>query len=156
MIGSPGETRETIRKSVKFAKSLDLDYVQFSKTTAKPLTSMWRDMVAETGVDYWREYILGNAQEQALPRPWTELTNDEIDELAHRAYIKFHARPLFLLKHTLQVRSWSEFRRKFLAFYEMMFKQEKTSAPDHTFKCYGEDKGKLKGYKKISKWSQPF
>lgn len=156
LIGSPGETRETIRKTLKFAKSLDLDYVQFSKTTAKPLTSMWHDMVAETGYDYWREYILGNAEEQPLPRPWTELTNDEIDELAHRAYIKYHARPFFLLRHTLKVRSWSEFKRKFFAFWEMMLKQEKTSKADRAFKCYGEDKGKLNWYKKISKWSQPF
>ena len=28
--------------------------------------------------------------------------------------------------------------------------------PDHAFKCYGEDKGKLDCYKKISKWSQSF
>ena len=156
LIGSPGETRETIRKSVKFAKSLDLDYVQFSKTTAKPLTSLWRDLVEETGYDYWQEYILGNTEEKPLPRPWTELTNDEIDELAHKAYIKFHARPWFLLKHTLKVRSWAEFKRKFFAFFDMMFKQEKVSKLDRTFKCYGEDKGKLRWYKKISKWSQPF
>ncbi len=156
LIGSPGETRETIRKTLRFAKSLDLDYVQFSKTTAKPLTSMWRDMVAKTGHDYWREYILGNEEEQALPRPWTELTNDEIDELAHRAYVEYHSRPFFLLKHTLKVRSWSEFRRKFLAFVDMVFKQEKVSKVDRAFQCYGEDKGKLEWYKKISKWSQPF
>ncbi len=156
LIGSPGETRETIRRSVKFAKSLDLDYVQFSKTTAKPLTSMWRQLVAETGYDYWREYILGKTEEQPLPRPWTELSNDEIDELAHKAYVKFHARPWFLLKHTLKVRSWSEFKRKFFAFMEMMFKQEKVSKADPHFRAYGEDKGKLNWYKKISKWSQPF
>ena len=83
--------------------------MQFSKTTAKPLTTMWHDLVAETGYDYWREYILGNTEEQPLPRPWTELTNDEIDELALRAYKKYHARPFFLLRHTLKVRSWSEF-----------------------------------------------
>ncbi len=156
LVGSPGETRETINKSVKFAKSLDLDYVQFSKTTAKPLTSMWHDMVKETGYDYWREYILGNTEERPLPRPWTELTNDEIDELAKRCYLKFHVRFWFLVKHTLKVRSWSEFKRKFLAFLDMVFRQEKTSKADHAFKCYGEDKGKLRWYKKISKWSQPF
>ena len=156
LVGSPGETRETIAKTVKFAKSLNLDYVQFSKTTAKPLTSLWRDMVEESGYDYWREYILGNTEEQVLPRPWTELTNDEIDELAQRAYVKYHARPFFLLKHTLEVRSWSEFRRKFFAFLEMVFRQETKSKVDHTFQCYGEDKGTLRWYKKISKWSQPF
>ena len=156
LIGSPGETRASIRQTVKFATSLDLDYVQFSKMTAKPLTSLWRDMVEESGYDYWREYILGNVEEAPLPRPWTDFTNDEIDELALRCYKKFHARPLFLLKHTLQVRSWSEFKRKFFAFWEMMLRQEKVSKADHKFKCYGEDKGKLKWYKKISKWSQPF
>lgn len=156
LVGSPGETRQTIRASLKFAKSLDLDYVQFSKTTAKPLTSLWRDLVEETGYDYWREYILGNTEEKPLPRPWTELSNDEIDELAYRAYVKFHARPWFLLRHTLKVRSWAEFKRKFFAFMEMMFKQERVSKADHSFKCYGEDKGKLNWYKKISKWSQPF
>ena len=156
LIGSPQETRATIRRTLKFARSLDLDYVQFSKTTAKPLTSLWRDLVEQTGHDYWREYILGNTEDQPLPRPWTELTNDEIDELARRAYLKYHSRPWFLLKHTLQVRSWAEFKRKFFAFIDMVFKQEKVSKADEQFRCYGEDKGKLNWYKKISKWSAPY
>lgn len=156
LVGSPGETRASFQTTLKFAMSLGLDYVQFSKTTAKPLTSMWHDLVAEGGRDYWREYILGNVEEQPLPRPWTELTNDEIDELALRAYKKFHTRPFFLLRHTLKVRSWAEFRRKFLAFVDMMLRQERVSKADPTFRCYGEDKGKLDWYKKISKWSQPF
>jgi hypothetical protein len=112
--------------------------------------------VAETGYDYWREYVLGNTEEKALPRPWTTLTNDEIDELARNAYIKYHSRPFFLLRHALKVRSWAEFKRKFFAFLEMAFRQEKVSKRDHAFQCYGEDKGKLEWYKKISKWSTPF
>jgi hypothetical protein len=84
------------------------------------------------------------------------LTNDEIDEIARNAYIKYHSRPWFLLRHALKVRSWHEFRRKFLAYVEMVFKQEKVSTADHAFQCYGEDKGKLDWYKKVSKWSAPF
>ncbi len=156
LIGSPGETRATIRKTLRFARSLPLDYVQFSKTTAKPLTSLWRDLVRESGYDYWREYILGNAEEAVLPRPWTELSNEEIDEIARKAYIRHHSRPFFLLRHTLQVRSFSEFKRKFLAFVEMCLRQERVSRKDHAFKCYGEDKGKLDWYKKISKWSTTY
>ena len=156
LVGGVGETRESIHQTVKFAKSLDLDYIQFSKVTAKPLTELWRDLVRESGCDYWREYILGNAQEAALPRPWTSLTNDEIDEIAKRAYVKYHSRPFFLLKHTLQVRSWDEFKRKFFAFVEMVLRQENVSTADPKFQAYGENKGKLDWYKKISKWSQPF
>ncbi len=141
LVGVPGETRESIKRLVKFAKSLDLEYVQFSKVTAKPLTPLWKDLVQQSGYDYWREYILGNAEEAPLPRPWTQLTNDEIDELAKWAYVKYHSRPSFLLKSVFNVRSFDEFRRKFFAFIEMVFHQEKTSKADPDFVAFNENKG---------------
>jgi anaerobic magnesium-protoporphyrin IX monomethyl ester cyclase len=139
LIGSPGDTRETVRQTIKFAKSLDLDYVQFSKTLAKPLTPLWKKMVEDTGYDYWREYILGNVPEQVLPRPWTKLTNEEIDRLARSAYLSYHSRPLFLLRSTLKVKSWREFKRKFKAFIEMHTKQEPLSRRDDGFMAYNEN-----------------
>jgi len=138
LIGGPGETRETIRETMAFARELDLDYVQFSKLTAKPLTPMWRDLVTSTGQDYWRDYILGLTEERALPRPWTDLTNDEIDRLTKKAYVEFHCRPGFLLRSTLDCKSLPEFRRKFLAFLEMVFRQERVSTPDHDFEAYND------------------
>ena len=125
LIGSPGETRQTIRETVRFAKELDLDYVQFSKTTAKPMTGLWQDLVELEKKDYWRDYILGLTQEKALPRPWTKLTNDEIDFFTKKAYVDYFLRPLFLLRLTLKVKSWKEFKRKALAFLSMVFSQEK-------------------------------
>ena len=155
LVGSPGETKETFSKTVKFAKSLELDYVQFSKLTAKPLTPYWQQMVQNNGSDYWREYILGNIEEKPLPRPWTSLTNEEIDSMAKKAYMMYHCRPIFLLRHTLQVKSWSEFQRKFFAFIEMMFRQERVSTPDENFVAYPENKGKLVLYKKKFKKDIP-
>ena len=155
LVGSPGETKETFSKTVKFAKSLELDYVQFSKLTAKPLTPYWQQMVQNNGSDYWREYILGNIEEKPLPRPWTSLTNEEIDSMAKKAYMMYHCRPIFLLRHTLQVKSWSEFQRKFFAFIEMMFRQELVSTPDENFVAYPENKSKLFLYKKKFKKDIP-
>ena len=139
LIGSPGETRDTVRRTVAFAKKLDLEYVQFSKLTAKPLTPMWKQMVKEQGHDYWREYILGNVEEQPLPRPWSDFTNDEIDALAKWAYVKYHFRPWFLLKSTLRVKSFKEFWRKFSAFIDMVFRQEQVSTRDEHFQAYNEN-----------------
>jgi radical SAM superfamily enzyme YgiQ (UPF0313 family) len=149
MTGLPGDTRETIARTVKFATSLGLDYVQFSKTTAKPLTTMWCDLVRDTGYDYWKEYLLGNAEEQALPRPWTALTNDEIDELTNRAYKKFHSRPFFLLRHALAVRSFDEFKRKFFAWMEMRFRQEDVSKKPRRFAAYGENERLRRRHKRL-------
>ncbi len=139
LVGVPGETRKTVRETVRFARKLDLDYVQFSKLTAKPLTGMWKDLVRETGRDYWEDYILGKTEEQPLPRPWTDLSNEEIDRLTRWAYVNYHSRPGFLFRMVLQVRSFDEFRRKFLAFLDMVFRQEETSRPDHGFLAYDEN-----------------
>ncbi len=141
LVGVEGETKQSIKRLVKFAKTLDLEYVQFSKLTAKPLTPLWRDLTQQQGYDYWREYILGNVEEQPLPRPWTELTNDEIDELAKWAYVTYHSRLSFLIKSTLRVRSFDEFRRKFMAFMEMVFRQEKRSTADPDFVAFNENRG---------------
>lgn len=127
LTGTPGETKQTLYETIKFAKKLDLDYVQFSKLTAKPLTGLWRDLVKNTGYDYWKEYILGNVVEAALPRPWTELSNEEVDRLTKWAYVRYHARFGFLFRHTLKVRSFEEFKRKVKGFLEMVFKQENRS-----------------------------
>ncbi len=124
LIGSPGETKETIRETVRFAKGLKLDYVQFSKTTAKPMTGLWRDLIKITKTDYWRDYIIGLTEEKALPRPWTKLTNEEIDFLTRKAYIDYCAEPLFLLRSVIKVKSFKEFKRKTLAFLSMIFSQE--------------------------------
>ena len=148
MTGLPGETRQTLKQTLKFAMSLGLDYVQFSKTTAKPLTSLWEDLVRDTGYDYWKEYILGNTQEQALPRPWTTLSNNEIDLLTKKAYNKFHSRPFFLLRHAMAVGSFEEFKRKFLAWMEMRFRQEEVSQADGKFIAYAENVKKREAYKK--------
>lgn len=156
LIGSPGETTETIKQTLKFAKELDLDYVQFSKVTAKPLTPLWRQLVEETGQDYWKDYILGLTEEQVLPRPWTSLSNEEIDRITKEAYVKYHRRPGFLLRSTFKCRSFEEFRRKFLAFMEMVFRQEEVSQADENFVAYHDRVVEKKYFRKVSKWSLPF
>ncbi|MEM2982894.1 MAG: radical SAM protein [Candidatus Bathyarchaeia archaeon] len=156
LIGSPGETRETVRNTLKFAKVLDLEYIQFSKVTAKPLTPLWRQLVDETGQDYWKDYILGLTEEKVLPRPWTDLSNEEIDRLTKKAYISYHRRPSFLIRSTLKVRSFEEFKRKFLAFLEMIFNQEDLSTPDEDFEAYHDRVVQRRYFRKVSKWSLPF
>ncbi|MBL7132041.1 MAG: cobalamin-dependent protein [Candidatus Omnitrophica bacterium] len=152
LIGAPGETKKTVRKTVRFAKSLHLEYVQFSKCLAKPLTPLWRQMVKETGRDYWRDWILGKEEDRVLSRPWSKLTNEELDRLAKWAYVSFHTRPLFLLKATLKVRSFKEFKRKLLGFFEMLFSQEKISKADENFIAYHEEARRLDFYRKIAKF----
>lgn len=139
LIGAPGDTRETVRETVAFAKKLDLDYVQFSKCLAKPLTPLWKDLVAKEQKDYWREWILGKETDRELPRPWTELTNQEVDQLTRRAYISYYGRPRFLWNHLLKIGSFLELKRKVLALVDMLWKQEDYSLPENGFEAFNEN-----------------
>ena len=77
---------------------------------------------------------------------------DEIDRLAKWAYVRYHFRPSFLLKATLKVRSFKEFKRKFFGFMEMVFSQEKESRRDEGFMAYHEEAGRMAFYRKIAKF----
>ncbi len=152
LVGAPGDTRKTVKQTVRFAKTMDLEYVQFSKCLAKPMTPLWEGLIGQTERDYWEDWVRGQEQDRALPRPWTELTNQEIDALARWAYVRYHCRFRFLLKSTLQVKSFSEFKRKFLGFMEMIFSQEKASRADKNFTAYHDDSNRLNFYKKMAKY----
>lgn len=152
LVGAQGETKKTVKKTLRLAKELNLEYVQFSKCLAKPLTPLWKQMVKELGKDYWGDWILGKEVDRPLPRPWTKLTNEEIDSLARWAYVSYHSRPSFLLRATLKVRSFSEFKRKFLGYLEMVFNQEDVSKKDEEFLAYHEEPRRLDFYRKMAKW----
>jgi anaerobic magnesium-protoporphyrin IX monomethyl ester cyclase len=143
LVGAPGETQATFRKTLDFAKRLDLDYVQFSKCLAKPLTPLWKEVVSATGQDYWKDWVLGRERDRVLPRPWTDLSNAQIDRLARNAYISFHSHPNRLWKAICRVKSWSEFKRKSLAFWDMLFSQEKFSVTDNAFLAFNENQKKM-------------
>ena len=95
---------------------------------------------------------MGREEDRALPRPWTELTNKEIDRLAKWAYVCFHSRIKFLIKSVIKVRSLKEFFRKFFGYLEMVFSQENVSKKSKKFAAYNENGKLLSFYSKIAKW----
>lgn len=136
LVGNPGETEKMIYETLDFAKELDLDYVQFSKLLAKPGTGLWREMVEQTGRDYWREWVLGKETDRPLPRHWTDLSDKEIDRITRKCYIKYALRPGYLFKQTLRCGSLSEWKRKAAALYHMFIRQKDVAFADPNFQMY--------------------
>lgn len=114
MIGSPGETREQIERSMKLAKELAPDYLHLSITTPFPETDLYK-LGFERGVlteDYWREFAR-EPREEFVPKVWEEhLTRDELIELLHNGYKEFYLRPGYILKRLMGLRSLSDFKSK--------------------------------------------
>jgi len=114
MIGNPGETREQVLETIRFARNLDADYIHLSVATPFPATELYQ-LGFERGLyreDYWREFSR-DPQPDFKPRLWEEMMNrDELIHLMRMGYRQYYMRPRYLLKRVLDVRSWSEFRRK--------------------------------------------
>jgi len=115
MIGSPGETEETIKETIAFAKSLKLDYAQFSKLSTLPGTDLYDLLKKEIKEDYWRNYILDKSKKKVLPRYNTDLTEEQIEYWVKRAYKDFYFRPNYIFKALLRLKTWDEFKRSLKA-----------------------------------------
>lgn len=111
LIGAPGDTLDSIKETINFALELNLDYAQFHKTVAKPTTLLYDAVKKITGRDYWRDYILGIADEKSLPAPWTAVSSREIEQWTVKAYRRFYCRPSRITKIAFGIKSLDEFKR---------------------------------------------
>lgn len=111
IVGSPGETRQSVRESMQLARELDLDYAQFSMLSYFPGSPLYDEWMARTGIDYWREFTVGGAR-VAPPEPMdTELSTRDIRRLTQQAYISFYFRPGVVLRFLGDCRSREQARR---------------------------------------------
>ncbi len=124
MVGSPGETVETVGQTITLAKELDLDYAQFSKVTPMPATEMYQMLLKENGGhDYWRDFIVNPVDELFIPRPGCDMTEEEVQHWARRAYMKFYFRPRYVLRALLRIKSWEELARSAYTAFAMLWEQ---------------------------------
>lgn len=111
MIGNPGETAATVEETIRYMRTLDLDYVQVCRTIPKPGSALNRQIVAETGRDLWAEYVRGTLPEQRFPAPWTTLSQEQVEGYVRQAYHRFYFRPGLVARTALSVRSGDELMR---------------------------------------------
>lgn len=117
LIGAPGETRETIRRTIKLAKSLKPDYTHFSLLMPFPGTELYfkgLSMGLWKG-DPWREFAIA-PRSDFVPPVWDEnLSRKELIELTLGAYREFYRDPRYLLRRLRKIRSASEALRQIRA-----------------------------------------
>lgn len=99
MIGSPGESPETIKQTIQFAKKLKLDFAQFSVTTPFPgtkLYSLYSDGKKINNIP-WESFIYAAAEGNMAPVFESDLlTKEDIHNWTRRAYRAFYLRPSYL------------------------------------------------------------
>ena len=108
MFGLPGETEDTICKTIEFAKTLSPDIAKFHVLKPFPGTEVYQFMHNNnmlSSVDYDSYGIhtppvhhIGDLSEQDLLR------------LQKRAYREFYFRPAMIIKQLLRIKSWNRLK----------------------------------------------
>lgn len=97
MIGLPGETIETMKKTIKFAQELNLDYAKCTILVPYPETAIYKQWSAEGRIKTkdWSKYNFHTAS-KVYDHP--NLSWDILDEYYHKFYKEFYFRPKYLFK----------------------------------------------------------
>ena len=106
MLGNPGETEETIKKTIEFAIKLNPDRAIFNITTPFPGTEMyaWAHEHAFLLTTEWDKYDLS--------RPVMELptvSSDTIMKYYMLSYRKFYFRLRYIMSQLVLLRNWRSF-----------------------------------------------
>jgi len=96
MIGNPLETRATVAATRNLLLELPIDLVQVASLFPLPNTPIYKAIVAQTGVDIWREHTLHETDIRPMTRLDTALDEEVIDRLVAETYAHFYLRPSFV------------------------------------------------------------
>lgn len=117
MLGMPGETDETIKKTFAFINKIQPSTITYGIMTPYPGTEIYRQVLAVdpsfgdgTGIDI--RSIHTNA---SFSKIFTKLEQGRLEQYVQEGYRRFYMRPSYILKRLARIRSWAEFIRLFTA-----------------------------------------
>jgi len=110
MIGLPGETEESIEKTIRFAIELDPLVANFSMMTPFPGTKVYEQVKREGKLlmDTWDDYVFfeGRARYEM-----GDLTAELVERKWRESYRRFYLRPRRVLRTLLRKETWLQFPR---------------------------------------------
>ncbi len=112
VLGLPGETEQSMEKTIQFALNLGLHTVQFSAAVPYPGTTYF-DYCRENGLlntEKWDEWLAEGEQAGVIDYPG--LGRDAVREAVDGGLRRFYFRPAYMIKFLLQTRSRTDLYRK--------------------------------------------
>ncbi len=117
VVGFPGETKESIKKTISFLKTLDTTFITLGIAVPAPGTDFYR-YVEENNYLLTKDWALYDPmQKPVFSYPW--LSADEIACYSAYGLRQFYLRPSYILNRMLSIRNFSgvaNYSRNFLGF----------------------------------------
>ncbi|HEY6420395.1 MAG TPA: radical SAM protein, partial [Candidatus Binataceae bacterium] len=112
ILGLPGETKETIAESMRFAQEMDCETIQVSLASPYPGTELF-DYVTKNGFLAVDPLLDGDGY-QKCTITYPGLTNDEIYGAVERFYRSFYFRPRYIFKSVRKMIKSPDERKRML------------------------------------------
>ena len=126
IIGLPGDTRETMQRTIDFAIELDPMIANFSMMTPYPGTKVY-EIVKRQGrflINDWEDYVFF---EQQARYEMGEMTAELVEEMYRKAYRSFYLRPSPIMRRMKTKDFWLNLPRNMrIALRTFVPKKEKT------------------------------
>lgn len=108
LFGIPGETQETIRQTIDFAKELNASSTQFAVAIPHPGTALYQECKANGWLtsETWADYT---AESSLIETPM--LSAAELEHARIRAYRAYYYRPRYILGEALKIRRLADLKR---------------------------------------------
>jgi anaerobic magnesium-protoporphyrin IX monomethyl ester cyclase len=126
IIGLPGDTRETMQKTINFAIELDPMIANFSMMTPYPGTIVY-EQVKRNGrflMQDWEDYVFFDTKARY---EMGDLTAELVEEMYRKSYRQFYWRPKYILRAASRKDFWMNFGRNVrMAWRTVVPRKEKT------------------------------
>lgn len=116
IVGTPGETLESLKRTLEFAIRLKVDYAHFNKFVPFPGTELYETLVKQGyGFDFLKNSsILDHSALLYVPESMTKYEFKNFLDYANKA---FYLRPSYILRRLLSTRSWTELKGQINGFF---------------------------------------
>jgi anaerobic magnesium-protoporphyrin IX monomethyl ester cyclase len=125
IVGLPGETAETVRETIDFAKELDPDFAKFLILKPFPGTEVFSQLRSKDLID---DFDYSHYGVYTPPVHHLEtMSSDEILKCKIRAFREFYLRPRKIIRHILRIKNLTSLRtalRGLLFVIKNMFKRQ--------------------------------
>lgn len=106
ILGLPGETKEDISRTIKFAKQIKCDYASFNIATPLPGTALREECRDRSWLNYNISELDLSSGEAAINTE--QLSGAKLEKLKKKAYRSFYLRPNYILKKLFNIKSFIE------------------------------------------------
>ncbi|NVM30221.1 MAG: cobalamin B12-binding domain-containing protein [Candidatus Helarchaeota archaeon] len=110
MLGAPGETSNSIRRTMQLLKKIQPSHVGFFITTLFPGTNLYTSALEENllSTDVWKDFTLGKMKDQPLPYLEEAFNEAELKNILKKCYREYYFRLSYIWNRLKTIKSFSQ------------------------------------------------